>query len=216
MVALYARPGSTMVRQIVTDALVASWLVAWFLVARALFGLVNALAGPAQRTADTARAMSEQMDSAGQEIAAIPAVGERLATPLESISVGLNSIVTQAGEQVTSIHQIAWAVGAVTFALPALLVLWLWLPRRLAFMRNARATRAFVDADADLQLFALRAMAHLPMDELAGISPDPVGQWRSGNREVIRELADRELRRSGLGGLTRPSSGRDRGTPPAR
>jgi hypothetical protein len=62
----------------------------------------------------------------------------------------------------------------------------------------ARAAQAFLDEGADLDLFALRAMATQPMHVLAAISPDPVGAWRAGDRSVIDRLAEVELRRSGL------------------
>jgi hypothetical protein len=56
----------------------------------------------------------------------------------------------------------------------------------------------FLDSSADLDLFALRAMASQPMHVLAAISPDPVAAWRSGDRAVITRLAEVELHRSGL------------------
>jgi hypothetical protein len=56
----------------------------------------------------------------------------------------------------------------------------------------------FLDTLADLDLFALRAMAAQPLYVLAEISDDPVTAWRSGDREVINKLAELELRRDGL------------------
>ena len=67
---------------------------------------------------------------------------------------------------------------------------------------------------ADLDLFALRAMAAQPLYVLAEISDDPVHAWRSGDREVINKLAEVELKRDGLrlpatlrADQTRPVSG---------
>jgi hypothetical protein len=73
-----------------------------------------------------------------------------------------------------------------------------WLPRRIRFYRQARASQVFLDELADLDLFALRAMAAQPLYVLAEISHDPVKAWRSGDREVINKLAELELRRDGL------------------
>ena len=56
----------------------------------------------------------------------------------------------------------------------------------------------FLDSTADLDLFALRAMASQPLYVLAAVSDDPVGAWRDGDRRVIDELAAIELRRNGL------------------
>ena len=75
-------------------------------------------------------------------------------------------------------------------------------------MNHAAAARRFIDADADLELFALRAMANLPMEAVARVSADPVGRWRAGDQDVIRALAALELERTGLG---LPASVRSRG-----
>jgi hypothetical protein len=55
-----------------------------------------------------------------------------------------------------------------------------------------------VDADADLDLFALRAMANQPLHVLARISSDPAGDWRRRDPAVVRALAAVELRSAGL------------------
>ena len=73
-----------------------------------------------------------------------------------------------------------------------------WLPRRIRFYRQARASQVFLDALPDLDLFALRAMAAQPLYVLAEISDDPVTAWRSGDRAVINQLAEIELKRNGL------------------
>jgi hypothetical protein len=66
------------------------------------------------------------------------------------------------------------------------------------FVRRATAAQRFIDAAADLDLFALRAMARQPMRRLAAVSPDPTGAWRRGDQATIRSLALLELRDSGL------------------
>jgi hypothetical protein len=55
-----------------------------------------------------------------------------------------------------------------------------------------------VDAEADLQLFALRAMSNQPMHQLARVSDDPVAAWQRGDREVVHALAKLEMRSVGL------------------
>jgi hypothetical protein len=88
----------------------------------------------------------------------------------------------------------------VTIGLPVLFALLIWLPRRIRFSRRATAARKFIDNAADLDLFALRAMANQPMHKLAKISDDPVSAWREGDARVVGELAALELRSSGLKG----------------
>jgi hypothetical protein len=77
-------------------------------------------------------------------------------------------------------------------------LLWLYLPQRIAFVRRATAGQRFLDSGADLDLFALRAMAHQPLHVLARVDSDPAGAWRRGEPEVIGQLARLELRSAGL------------------
>ena len=56
----------------------------------------------------------------------------------------------------------------------------------------------FLDEGADLDLFALRAMAHQPLHVLARVDPDPAGAWRRGEPDVVDRLARLELRSAGL------------------
>ena len=58
--------------------------------------------------------------------------------------------------------------------------------------------RRFIDATADLDLFALRALARQPMHVLARVHDDPAGAWRASDPDVIAALADLELRECGL------------------
>ncbi len=86
----------------------------------------------------------------------------------------------------------------MVFLVPVTVVLLWWLPRRIRFMVRARADQRFLDSNADLSLFALRAMTSQPLHVLAKISGDPVTAWRSGDARVINRLAEVELLRSGL------------------
>ena len=90
------------------------------------------------------------------------------------------------------------ALGITIAALPILLVVLVYLPLRWRFVREASAGQRFIDASADLDLFALRAMSNQPMHRLARISPDPVRAWREGDPDVVRALAVLELKDSGL------------------
>ena len=97
-----------------------------------------------------------------------------------------------------TVETVALVLGLVTAIVPIMLVgaVWLWL--RLRFIVRASTAQRFVDAAQDLDLFALRAMAHQPMTALDRISPDPAGAWRRQEVDVIRALATLELRSEGL------------------
>ena len=106
-------------------------------------------------------------------------------------------MIAAADHQVESIERLALIIGWLVFAIPVAVVVAFWLPRRIRFYRQARAAQHFIDSSADLDLFALRAMASQPMHVLAAVSDDPVAAWRTGDRAVINELAELELERSG-------------------
>ena len=110
----------------------------------------------------------------------------------------ITDLVGVAKDQIGAIEQLAVVVGVVVALIPIAVLIAILLPIRLRFHRTNRAARRFLDSPADLDLFALRAMSNQPLHFLGRVSDDPVGAWRQGDRAVINELAEMELRRSGL------------------
>jgi hypothetical protein len=138
------------------------------------------------------------MEEASQQAGRVPGIGGELRKPFDGAVGSLQSIIDAADDQVAAVERAASLLGWLVFLIPVVLLLVLWLPARIRFFLRARAAQRFLDADADLDLFALRAMVGQPMHVIAAISDDPVAAWRRGDREVIRALAGIELRRSGL------------------
>ena len=99
---------------------------------------------------------------------------------------------------IEDVERLALLLGWTTALVPILIVGIWWAVARGRFVRRASAAQRFIDADDDLDLFALRAMANQPMAALARVSADPSGAWRRGERDTIRALALLELRDSGL------------------
>ena len=191
------RPGR-LAGQIFSDLFVLGWSIGCGVVALLVNQVVAALAVPARETARTATRLMDNMREAAEQAARVPGVGEDLRRPFDSASVTLGNVVTSANNQVESIERLALVAGWLVFLIPVALVVALWLPRRIRFYRQARASQEFLDSSADLDLFALRAMASQPLYVIAGVSDDPVRAWREGDRQVIDALAAIELRRNGL------------------
>lgn len=194
----YAQHPGRLAGQMLGDVLVLLWTVAWGVVGIVVDRTVSSLAGPARQTAETAGRISSNFSDAADQAAQVPGLGEQLRRPFDSASGSLGDLIATADRTVEAVNRIAALMGWLAFLIPVTLLVAFWLPRRIRFYRLARAAHAFLDDRADLDLFALRAMATQPMHVLARISPDPVGAWRSGDRAVIDQLADVELRRSGL------------------
>ncbi|SDU84911.1 hypothetical protein SAMN04488544_0911 [Microlunatus sagamiharensis] len=195
---IYAQRRGQLAGQLVGDVAVVAWAVAWAVVGVLVDASVAALAGPARDTARTARDLAGQLGEAASSAGQVPGVGEQLRRPFDAASGSLGDLVATADAQAASIERLAAVLGWLVFLIPVATVLLVWLPRRVRFVRRARAAQRFIDAQPDLDLFALRAMANQPMHVLAGISDDPVRAWRQGDRRVIDALAEVELRQAGL------------------
>lgn len=195
---LYAQRPARLVGQLVGDLVLLGWTVVCAVAALFVHRSVAALAEPVRDTARTASRLSGNLQDAAGEAARVPGVGEGLRRPFDAAAGSLGGLVTAAQNQAADLERLAALLGWLTFALPVLLAALWWLPRRIRFYRLARASERFLDSAADLDLFALRALAAQPLPVLARISDDPVAAWRAGDRQVVSRLADLELRRSGL------------------
>ncbi len=195
---IYAKRPAKMIGQLVGDGFVVLWAIGWAIVAIFVHRVIEVLATPARETARTAMRLAENFRQAAAEAAKVPVAGEQMRRPLDAAAGTRGNLIDSANDQVVSIERLALIVGWLVFLIPVATVVAFWLPRRIRFYRQAHASQVFLDSLADLDLFALRAMAAQPLYVLAEISDDPVQAWRSGDREVINKLAEVELKRNGL------------------
>ncbi|GAA3697354.1 hypothetical protein GCM10022204_11660 [Microlunatus aurantiacus] len=195
---IYAQRRVRMLGQLASDLFVLLWVVLWWFVGRATERTVDAIATPARRSGDAARQLRDQIQEAAEQTSRVPGLGAELRKPFDGAVLSLQDVISAADQQVASVERAGLLLGWLVFLIPAVLLLVIWLPVRVRFFLRARAAQRFLDAEADLDLFALRAMVAQPMHVIARISDDPVAAWRRGDREVIHALATVELRRSGL------------------
>lgn len=185
-------------RQILGDAWLVAWSALWIWVAFRLHDLIMNLAAPGLAIASGATDLAASIDDAGETVGSLPLVGDAVSAPFESMSDAALAIAA-AGQTTADALSLLARFLSIALALLAIMS-WavIWVPIRIAFIRRATAARRFVDANEDLDLFALRAMARQPLHVLAGITDDPAGAWRRRDQAVIRELAALELRSEGL------------------
>lgn len=86
-------------------------------------------------------------------------------------------------------------LGVIVAALPILLVLLVWLPERVRWMRDASVAADLRDTGVDLRLFAHRAVANRSLRELRRATRDPGRALADGDFAVLAEI---ELRSLGL------------------
>jgi hypothetical protein len=195
---LYADLPGRRALQMVADIGVFAWAATWAWAGRTVHDATLALAEPGRTLQGAGSGFREQMGRAGQSVRDVPLVGEQLSEPFERAGSAGTSIEQAGSDMVSAVTNLALVLGWVTALVPILLVGFVWAMLRGRFVRRATAAQRFIDSAADLDLFALRAMASQPMGRIARISADPTGAWRRREPETIRALALLELRDSGL------------------
>lgn len=201
---LYAHGRVRRTRQMVGDVLLVLWLVLWLWLANIVHDATLALATPGRKIEAAGGGLATKLRDAGGAVGDIPLVGDKASSPFEGAGRAADQIADAGTSQVDAVQHLAFWLGIAVAAIPILVVLATYLPRRWRFAREATSGQRFVDTSADLDLFALRAMAGQPMHRLAEISGDPVRAWRDGDQRVVRALALLEMRDAGL---TAPSTG---------
>lgn len=194
--------------QILSVLFVLGWIAVCVWAGRTVHDATLALRSPTDSLATAGGSFSENMTGAGEQLGRVPGIGNDLRRPFES-AAGTGSQITKAGRDLgIAVDRLAVILGiAVVIAVvPIVIVIVVgsWLFLRLRFARRATAAERFIDADADLDLFALRAMARQPMHRLAAISDDRAGAWRRQETTTVLALALLELRSSGLRPPTEP------------
>jgi hypothetical protein len=184
--------------QIVSDLLFVVWILLWVRLAYVVHDATLGLAAPGRRIERAGGGLAGKLRDAGSTIDDLPLVGDKARSPFDGAGRAADRLAAAGTSQVEAVQHLAFWLGIAVAAIPILLLVAWYLPKRWRFARNATAGQRFIDASADLDLFALRAMTNQPMHKLAAISADPVKAWRAGDRETIRLLAMLELRDAGL------------------
>jgi len=198
VVKLYSSVGVQRVGQVFGDLMLVAWIAFCTGLGLIVFKITNALGYPGRKAAEAGDGLAGDLRKMSEPVGKVPAVGDELRAPIDGAASAAARLAQAGRDQAHAVEQLAYLLAAVTIGLPVLFALLIWLPRRIRFSRQATAAQRFIDNAADLDLFALRAMANQPMHRLAKISDDPVAAWREGDTTVIAQLADLELRSTGL------------------
>ena len=197
----YAERPLRLFRQLFADVFVIAWVVLVVTVARAAYDLIQRLQAPARALVDAGDAIRSAFEGAAGTAGSVPIVGDDLARALGTGTGAGTSLADAGREQVQTVADVAMGVAVGIVLLAAVPVVLLWLTVRVRYARAARSAITVRSVDDDL--LALRAMAHMPVSRLLTVSDDPAAAWRRDDREVVRGLAELELRSLGLRGATR-------------
>ena len=176
-------------------ALVALLLLAWL--GFAVHGAVDRLAVLGEGVSSAGGAVQGGFESAADGVDDTPLVGDPLGDALRDAGEGTGGNVQEVGERgEEAAHDLAILLGMVVFGLPAVLLLGLWLPRRVEEVRSLNAA-AQVLTDPDdperRRLIAERAAFSLPYTALASYTPDPLGDLAAGRYDALVAAAHAEV-----------------------
>jgi hypothetical protein len=195
-VRFYAERPARVVRQLVADLLGLGWLAGFIWVAWQARELLLRLRAPTSGLANAGTQISDAFAAAARTAARAPFVGANLAAALDSGRAAGQSLAALSGQQISTISSLANGAAVVMLLAGITPALVLWLPVRIHYARMAGAAMASREADPDL--LALRALTATPVQRLHAAVQDPASGWRRADPDVIRTLAELELRRLGL------------------
>lgn len=197
---LYADTTGRLGRQLFTDLFALAWLIFWTWLAIDLYHLVLRLGVPGAKLADAGDGMADGLASAGTNVHKVPVAGDSLSAPFAKAAGAARGVADAGREQVAIVHDLAWVLALLTVAVPVALIVLVWLPARVRWVRRASSAAALRGGTAGRDLLALRALTNQPLRRLSTVDDDPVSAWRRGDPEVLSALADLELQRLGLHG----------------
>lgn len=205
---LYAETPARRTRQMIADLLFLGWLVLWVYIAGVVHDSTMELVEPSEQVELAGERLSDGLSGTRDFLADLPLVGSGVTDPLDTAIAATDQLSEGGRQSIGAIESLAFWLRLSIGASPILIVAAFYLPGRVRFVQRATQARQFVDSNDDLDLLALRALSHQPLPMLTRISEDPAGGWRSGDPDVIWQLADLELKASGLQGLKEDSSWR--------
>jgi hypothetical protein len=185
-------------RQVAGDLLLVLWIWLWVSIAGSVRDATLGLAKPGRQIDESATGLAGRLRDAGESISGVPLVGDDVQKPFEGAGGAADNLASAGRAQVEAVQTLAFWLGIAVALIPILIALAVYLPPRIRFVRRATAGKRFLDSAADLDLFALRAMTNQPLHVLARVSDDPAGGWRDRDPDVVRRLAQLELRDCGL------------------
>lgn len=194
----YADQLPTAIRQLLTDILVVIWVYAWIRAGLWVHDMVLKLGVPGTRLEGAGTSLADNLADAGGKVGRVPLVGDQLTKPFNGAADAARSVADAGRQTHEVVGDLALIVALISVAVPLALVLFLWLPMRLRWMRRAGVASRVRDEPAGRDLLALRALATRPLNQLSKLGPDIAQSWRNGDASAVDALAALELKDLGL------------------
>jgi len=195
---MYADRLPTAIRQLLTDIFIVIWVYWWIRAGLWVHDMVLKLGVPGQKLEGAGTGIADNLAEAGSKVGKVPLVGDQLIKPFNGAADAARSLAAAGRSQQEIVGNLSLVIALLVVALPFALVLFLWLPLRLRWMRRAGVAGTVRDQPAGRDLLALRALASRPLNELTKLGPDIAQSWRNGDAAAVDALAALELRDLGL------------------
>lgn len=188
------RPGR-LTRQLIADLLAVAWVALWIWVATTVHDWVLGLRAPGDGLVNAGGDIRDVFTNAADKARGVPFVGNDLAGALGNGTKAGETLTNAGNAQISVVQDTAFWLAAAIVVVPVLFLLITWLPIRLRYARRAGTILKLRDKP---DLLALRALTSLSPRELGRFDGDPAVAWRTGDTDVIDELAGRQLAALGV------------------
>ena len=185
-------------RQITVDVLAIAAIAAWVWLGSFVYQLIIDLRDFGVQMEEAGAGFRQTMTDLSTDLGNVPLIGTGIRAPFDGASDAGASLESAGQAQQVAVENLATGLGIGIAALPVLMILVIWLIPRVRFARRAGTTRSMVQAGANVDLLALRALATQKIARLSTVDADPMAAWRRGDATVVKALAALELKSSGV------------------
>ncbi|MEB3367217.1 hypothetical protein [Saccharopolyspora mangrovi] len=192
----YAERPIRLAGQLLFDLIALTWIAGFAWLAELARSAVLELRAPGHRMIEAGGGLRTTFTDAAHSASGVPFVGDDLAGALVRGGSAGDVLVDAGARLLEVIGLAATGVAVVIVAVSLIPVLAVWSPRRFRYAHAAGEAVAMRAQGPDL--LALRALTELPHQQLARIGTEPASAWRSGEPEVISQLAGMRLASLGL------------------
>jgi hypothetical protein len=195
---LYSDFPARRTRQILGDLFALGLIGAWVWLGVFVYELVMNLSDFGVQMEDAGGQFRETMTEVSSTLGDVPLIGGGIRAPFDGASDAGAALEAAGVQQQIAVQQLATGLGVGIAVLPVLTILVIWLVPRIRFALKASATKKQLGAGASLDLLALRALSTQKLSTLTALDADPLAAWRRGDTQVVKALAQLELRSSGV------------------
>jgi hypothetical protein len=168
-------------------AVLALVFLAWL--GRRVYRLVDDLRVVTEAVNGAGSSVQNGFGAAADAVSGTPVIGDDIAGALQSAGAASGgNVIELAVTGDTAIHRLALLLGLLTFLIPALILLLLYIPMRVGQTRRLRSSRLLYRDEYNPErrrILAMRAAMSLPADHLLKYSPDPIGDLVRGDHDAL-------------------------------